>query len=84
MAAPGRTASFLVELKADAAPGVYPIRLETPSGISNILLFTLGTYPESHEEESQPGSLPNRNDSIESRVASLVLSLLVASHSHRG
>ena len=65
MAAPGRTASFIVELKADAAPGVYPIRLETPSGISNILLFTLGTYPEAHEEESQPGSLPNRNDSIE-------------------
>jgi hypothetical protein len=65
MAAPGRTASYLVELKADAAPGVYPVRVETPSGISNVLLFTLGTYPETAEEESAPGALPHRNDSIE-------------------
>jgi hypothetical protein len=65
MAAPGRAASFLVEVKPEAMPGVYPIRVETPSGISNILLFTLGTYPEVTEEESQPGSLPHRNDSIE-------------------
>ena len=65
MAAPGRSATFLVEPGADAAPGVYPIRIETPSGISNILLFTLGTFPEVTEEESQPNSPPNRNDSIE-------------------
>jgi len=65
MAAPGRSASFLVEPKADAAPGIYPIRIETQTGISNILLFTLGTYPEVTEEESQPGSPPNRNDTIE-------------------
>jgi len=60
----GRSVSFLVEPKADAAPGVYPIRIES-SGISNILLFTLGTYPEVTEEESEPGSLPHRNDTIE-------------------
>jgi hypothetical protein len=65
MQAPGRSASFLVELKSNAAPGVYPVRIETPSGISNILLFTLGTFPETAEEESQPGTLPNRNDTIE-------------------
>jgi hypothetical protein len=65
MSTPGRTASYLVELKSDAAPGVYPVRVETPSGISNILLFTLGTYPETTEEESAVGALPNRNDSIE-------------------
>lgn len=65
MAAPGRSVAFLVELKSDAAPGVYPVRIETQSGMSNILLFTLGTYPEVTEEESQPGSLPNRNDTIE-------------------
>ncbi len=64
MAAPGRSVSFLVEPKADVAPGVYPIRIES-SGISNVLLFTLGTYPEVTEEESQPNSLPNRNDTIE-------------------
>lgn len=62
---PGKPASFLVEPKADAAPGVYPVRIETPGGISNILLFTLGTFPEVTEEESLPYSRPNRNDSIE-------------------
>src|SRR5882672_8564127 len=35
MLGPGRSASFLVEPKADAAPGVYPLRIETLAGISN-------------------------------------------------
>ena len=65
LSAPGRSASFLVEPRADAAAGVYPVRIESPSGISNVLLFTLGTFPEVTEEESQPNSLPNRNDTIE-------------------
>ena len=65
MAAPGRSVAFLVEPKPDAAPGVYPIRIETPAGISNILLFTLGTFPEVTEEESKPNAPPNSNDSIE-------------------
>ncbi len=65
MSGPGRLATFLVEPKADVPPGVYPIRLETAQGISNILLFTVGTFPEVTEEESQPYSKPNRNDSIE-------------------
>src|ERR1035441_1653733 len=64
MASPGRSVSFLVEPKADVAAGLYPIRIES-SGISNVLLFTLGPYPEVTEEESQPGSLPHRNDTIE-------------------
>jgi hypothetical protein len=65
MMTPGRAAAFLVEPKADAPPGVYPIRLESPKGISNVLLFTVGTFPEVMEEESQPYSRPNRNDAIE-------------------
>ncbi len=65
MAEPGRAASFLVEPRADAAPGIYPVRIETAAGISNILLFTLGTFPEVTEEESQPYSPPHHNDSIE-------------------
>lgn len=65
MSAPGRSASFLVEPKADLSPGVYPIRVETPSGISNVLLFSVGIFPEQTEEESAPYSPPNRNDSIE-------------------
>jgi hypothetical protein len=62
---PGRSIAFLVEPKADVTPGVYPIRIESPKGISNVLLFTVGTYPETTEEESLPYSRPNRNDSIE-------------------
>lgn len=57
--------AFVVEPKADLAPGVYPIRIETPSGISNVLLFTVGSFPEQIEEESKPYSPPNRNDNIE-------------------
>ena len=48
-----------------ADPANFPLRIETPAGISNILLFSLGTFPEVTEEESQPYSPPNRNDSIE-------------------
>jgi hypothetical protein len=61
----GRAIAFLVEPRADAASGVYPIRIESSKGISNILLFTIGTFPEITEEESLPYSRPNRNDSIE-------------------
>jgi hypothetical protein len=61
----GRALAFLVEPKADVAPGVYPIRIESSKGISNVLLFTVGTFPEISEEESLPYSRPNRNDSIE-------------------
>jgi len=64
MTTAGRSVSFLVEPRADVAPGVYPIRIES-TGISNVLLFTLGTYPEVTEEESQPNSPPNRNGTIE-------------------
>jgi len=61
----GRYATFLVEPTAEVSPGVYPIRLQTPDGISNIQLFAVGTFPEYTEDESRPGSLPNSNDTIE-------------------
>lgn len=61
----GPAATFLVEPGADMPPGVYPVRIESTQGISNVLLFTVGTFPELTEEESQPYSKPNRNDSIE-------------------
>lgn len=77
MLAPGRSVSFLVEPKAGALPGVYPVRIETPAGISNILLFTLGTFPEVTEEESEPYSPPNRNDSIETAEPLRATPLLV-------
>ena len=64
MQAEGRYATFLVEPTADLAVGVYPIRVVTGEGISNIQLFTVGTFPELTEEESRPGALPNTNDSV--------------------
>lgn len=65
----GRSASFLVEPLGDPPAGVYPIRVETPDGISNVQLFVLGTFPEYVEDESRPGALPNSNDTIESAQA---------------
>jgi hypothetical protein len=64
--APGKTgASFLVEPTANVPVGVYPIRVETPEGISNIQLFSVSAFPEFLEDESRPGALPNSNDTIE-------------------
>lgn len=60
-----RTATFLVEPKAEWAVGVYTIRLKGSSGLSNILLFSVGAFPEIAEEESRPGAAPHQNDSIE-------------------
>jgi hypothetical protein len=61
----GRSATFLVEPTADAAVGVYPIRVVTGEGISNVQLFTVGAFPELTEDESRPGALPNTDDTIE-------------------
>ena len=61
----GRYATFLVEPTADLAAGVYPIRVVTPDGISNVQLFTVGAFPEITEDESRPGALPNTNDTME-------------------
>ena len=63
--AESQAAAFLVEPTADWAVGVYPIRVKAPNGVSNILLFSVGAFPELEEEESRPGSLPNQNDTIE-------------------
>ena len=60
-----RYATFLVEPKADVEVGVYPIRVQAADGLSNILLFSIGSLPEINEEESQPGAAAHSNDSIE-------------------
>jgi hypothetical protein len=61
----GRYATFLVEPTGDLAVGAYPIRVETPDGISNIQLLAVGAFPECLEDESRPGALANSNDTIE-------------------
>jgi hypothetical protein len=60
-----RSVEFLVEPTGDWSIGVYPIRIKAANGISNILLFSVGAFPEITEDESRPGSLPHQNDSIE-------------------
>jgi len=62
MPTPGRYATFLVEPNAALAAGVYPIRVATSDGVSNVQLFTVGVFPEIVEDESQPGAPPNTND----------------------
>ncbi len=66
MANEGRYATFLVEPAAGLAVGVYPIRVVSADGISNVQLFTVGAFPEFTEDESRPGALPNSNDTTES------------------
>ncbi|HWB95921.1 MAG TPA: PPC domain-containing protein, partial [Bryobacteraceae bacterium] len=44
---------FLLTLKPDASAGVYPVRVTTPDGVSNVLLFTVGDLPEIEEAESR-------------------------------
>src|SRR5260370_7355104 len=47
----GRQLPFIVELKADIPVGLYPIRVQGPNGLSNILLFSVGTFPEIKESK---------------------------------
>jgi hypothetical protein len=37
---------YLLEVAPDAAPGAYPLRVESEAGISNVLLFTVGAFAE--------------------------------------
>ena len=65
----GRRLPFLVEIRPDAPIGLYPIRVETQDGISNILLFSVGAFPEITEAESEDDETENANDGPESAQA---------------
>lgn len=43
---------LLLQLRGDAPPGLYPVRVRTEDGLSNVLLFAVGTLPETVEAES--------------------------------
>jgi hypothetical protein len=74
----GDQLELLVQLKEDAAPGLYPIRLRTDEGMSNILLFSVGSLPETVEEESllKQRSERNNND-LRSSAQQLTLPVTV-------
>jgi len=42
---------FLVQLPDDAPVGLYPIRVHTENGLSNVLIFSVGDLPEAFEKE---------------------------------
>ena len=54
---------FLVELDGDVPMGLYSIRVSSPQGLSNILLFSVGAFPEVREEESLLSTHQALNDS---------------------
>lgn len=47
----GKQLSFLLEISPEAQVGTYPIRIQTREGLSNILLFTVGAFPEITDSE---------------------------------
>lgn len=51
-----QAAVFLVEIDADAAPGLYPLRAVTEDGLSNALLFRVDTLPEAAESDLRSGA----------------------------
>ena len=42
---------FLVQLPDDAPVGLYPIRVHSENGLSNVLIFSVGDLPEVSEKE---------------------------------
>ena len=50
-----QAAVFLVEIDADAAPGLYPLRAVSDDGLSNALLFRVDTVSEVSERSLRDG-----------------------------
>ncbi len=48
---PDTQLAFLVELPADIPVGLYPIRVRTDEGLSNLLIFSVSDLPEISEKE---------------------------------
>jgi hypothetical protein len=71
LAVPDSELPWLVQLNEQAGVGLYPIRIRTEEGLSNVLLFSVGTFPEVVEKESllvdqrQRELEKQRNDTLE-------------------
>lgn len=55
--------SYLIEIAADAPFGRYPVRVQTTDGLSNVLLFGVGPFPEIEELEAGTLAEEFANDS---------------------
>ena len=53
-----QSAAFLVEVRKEAARGLYPIRVHSDLGLSNVLLFSVGEFPEVNEEQGGANDTP--------------------------
>ncbi len=62
-----------LEVPADTAPGLYPLRLATETGLSNVIMFAVGVMPQLDEKEpnSEFGTpqVISNNVTIEGAVA---------------
>ena len=58
------SAAFLVEVRKDAAPGLYPIRVHSDLGLSNVLLFSVGEFPEVGEENAGSNDTPAGSQTV--------------------
>ena len=72
--APDSELPFLVQINKDAPTGVYPLRVATKDGISNLMLFAVGEYPEIEENEAtNPIQKNNGAQSAETVTAPVVV-----------
>ena len=62
-ASPNSELPLLIELQTDAPVGLYPLRVITQDGISNLVLFSVSPFKEIEEAESE--NPKRRNDSPE-------------------
>ena len=67
---PGSELPFLLTIPADAPVGLYPLRLISEDGMSNVVLFAVGDLPESEENEiTKPKELNNSLATAEKMTA---------------
>ena len=59
-----KSAAFLVEVRKEAAPGLYPIRVHSDRGLSNVLLFSVGDFPEVNEEKGGSNDTPATSQTV--------------------
>ena len=53
LSADGPAREFLLEVNDTAAPGVYPLAVQTKDGLTNSWLFSVSEFPEAEEEEAR-------------------------------
>ena len=53
LSADGPAREFLLEVDGTAAPGVYPLAVQTKDGLTNTWLFSVSGFPEAAEEEAR-------------------------------